>query len=220
MGKRLTAVLAFALCLAAALPAAGQDSDTSQFQLNAALLAAARNGDEATVRRVVEKGASVDSRNRAGDTALLIFVRKSNLPMTQYLIARGANVNQPNLDKVTPLMTAAYNGDLEVFKALLAAGADVSPRDQVFKTAMVYAAGKGHAPIVQGDGGAAARPRRGCVANRRAGEDGGRHRRGDGASGYRRVAEKRLTTQRRGLSTKAKISPAGKAIGAVESNLS
>jgi hypothetical protein len=45
-------------------------------------------------------------------------------------------------------MAAAYGGDAGIARALLEHGADVKLRDQLFKTAMVYAAGQGNTEIV------------------------------------------------------------------------
>ena len=54
----------------------------------------------------------------------------------------------PNLARVTPLMSAAFDGHVAVMRLLLERGAATEPIDQVDKTAMVYAAGAGHADCV------------------------------------------------------------------------
>ena len=119
-----------------------------ELSLNAQLLAGARNGDEALVRRALEGGAAPNSRNRTGDSALMIFIRKGNAPMVDLLLGKGADVNLRNLDKVSPLMTAAYHGYAGIARVLLDRGADVTAEDQIGKTSMVYAAGQGHSEIV------------------------------------------------------------------------
>ena len=122
--------------------------DTTELSLNAQLVAGARNGDEALVRRALEAGAAPNSRNRAGDTALMIFIRKGNAQMVDLLLGKGADVNLRNLDKVSPLMAAAYHGHAGIARVLLDRGADMTAEDQIGKTSMVYAAGQGHSEIV------------------------------------------------------------------------
>src|SRR5258708_896498 len=92
---------------------------SAELSLNAQLLAGARNGDEALVRRALEAGAAPNSRNRAGATVLMMFIRKGNAPIVDLLLAKGADVNLRNVDKVSPLMTAAYHGHAGIARALL-----------------------------------------------------------------------------------------------------
>ena len=125
-----------------------QSQTQSELNLNAQLLVAAHNDDIATVRRVLEEGAVVDSRNRSGDTALIIFTGKGNAELAKLLIDKGADINLRNLDKVSPLMTAAYGGHAGIARMLLENGADASVADQLGKTAMIYAAGQGHTEII------------------------------------------------------------------------
>ena len=101
------------------------------------------NGFEATVRRALDAGAAINSRNRAGETVLLIFARKDNLPMVELLISRGADVNQPNLERVTPLMAAARVGDVASAEALLDRGADPNAVNKDGWTALMAAAAAG-----------------------------------------------------------------------------
>src|SRR6185436_5166933 len=122
--------------------------DPAEVSLNAQLLAGARNGDDALVRRALDSGAAPNARNRAGDTALIIFIRKGNAPMVDLLLGKGADVNLANLDKVSPLMTAAYHGHTDIARTLINSGADVAAADQIGKNAMIYAAGQGHTEIV------------------------------------------------------------------------
>src|SRR4029453_11204476 len=88
--------------------------------INAELLQAVRRGAEATVRALLDQGASLESRNRLGDTPLNIAAKNGHTRLGLLLIERGADVNHKDLSGVTPLMSAAYNGDLELTRALLA----------------------------------------------------------------------------------------------------
>src|SRR6266581_5057351 len=142
--KTLIRKLALSLCLLASVSAGAQDLSP-----NAQLLVAARQGDLAAVKRLLEGGAAVNSRNRLGDTPLLIALKNGNEDMARLAVERGASVNLANLSKVTPLMAASFSGNAELVKMLLQKGADRAAADRVGKTAMVYAAGLGHTAVVE-----------------------------------------------------------------------
>src|SRR5439155_8933325 len=106
--------LALALGVLAALSAGAQDLSP-----NAQLLAAARQGDLAAAKRLLDAGAAVNSRNRLGDTPLLIALKNGYKDMARLAVDRGANVNLANLSSVTPLMAASFSGNAELVKILL-----------------------------------------------------------------------------------------------------
>ena len=128
--------LALSLCLLAPVSAGAQDLSP-----NAQILVAARQGDLAAAKRLLEDGAAVNSRNRLGDTPLLIALKNGYKDVARLAVERGANVNLANLSSVTPLMAASFSGNAELVKVLLEKGAERAPVDRVGKTAMVYAAG-------------------------------------------------------------------------------
>src|SRR5882672_11505989 len=142
--KTLTRKLALSLCLLAPVSAGAQDLSP-----NAQLLVAARQGDLAAAKRLLEGGAAVNSRNRLGDTPLLIALKNGHKGMARLAVERGASVNLANLSSVTPLMAASFSGNAELVKILLEKGAKRAPADRVGKTAMVYAAGLGHTEVVE-----------------------------------------------------------------------
>src|SRR5437899_65104 len=72
--------LALSLCLLA--PVSGGAQDLSS---NAQLLVAARQGDLALAKRLLEGGAAVNSRNRLGDTPLLIALKNGNGDMARHV---------------------------------------------------------------------------------------------------------------------------------------
>lgn len=88
------------------------------------LLAAARKGDLAQVKALVEKGANIEAKTRYDTTPLFFAARNGHLEVVQYLISKGANVNVTDtFYKMSTLMAAADKGGVEVVKALVAAGA-------------------------------------------------------------------------------------------------
>jgi len=111
--------LALSLCLLAPVSAGAQDLSP-----NAQLLVAARQGDLAAVKRLLDGGAAVNARNRLGDTPLLIALKNGYKDMARLAVERGANVNLANLASVTPLMAASFSGNGELVEILLKKGAD------------------------------------------------------------------------------------------------
>jgi len=113
--------LALSLCFLAP-PFRGRTGSFLQRQL----LAAARQGDLAAAKRLLDGGAAVNSRNRwrhaAPDRA-----EERLQGHGAARVERGANVNLANLSSVTPLMAASFSGSTDLVKILLEKGADRSP---------------------------------------------------------------------------------------------
>jgi len=88
------------------------------------LLAAARKGDVAAVKGLLDKGVDVNSKNRYGATALSYACDRGNLELVTLLIERGADVNASDtFYKATPITWATMNGHVDVIKLLLDKGA-------------------------------------------------------------------------------------------------
>ncbi len=141
------AALAAAALVAGSIGIARAQDDT--FSTNLRLLAALRHGDAVAIDRALHDGASVDFRNRLGETPLLAVLKKKRFDLAQALLDKGADVNEAAINGVTPLMAAAYAGNADFVRKLLDKGAVTSPVDRVGKNAMTYAAGEGHTDIVK-----------------------------------------------------------------------
>jgi uncharacterized protein len=115
---------------------------------NARLLAAARAGDQAGVARALSDGASVNARNRIGETVLIIALKNDRPALAMDMLNAGTDVNLAAVNGVTPLMTAAHAGQTDIVRLLLAKGANVTAVDRLQKNAMTYAAGQGRTDIV------------------------------------------------------------------------
>ena len=90
-------------------------------------------------RLLLEKGAEVDGRYAAGNTALMGVCFKGNMDITRMLISEGADVNARNSGGTTPLIFAAMFEQLEVTQLLLQNGADKTMRDAQGNFAYTYA---------------------------------------------------------------------------------
>ena len=81
---------------------------------------------------LVEGGASVESPNADGQTALMIVARTSRVDAARVLLQHGANVNAVEKWRgQTALMWAAAQSQPAMVRALIAAGADVNARAMV-----------------------------------------------------------------------------------------
>jgi ankyrin repeat protein len=129
----------------AALPHGAFAQDLS---VNARMLAAARAGDQTAVGRALADGASVNARNRVGETALVIALQNDRPALAMDMVKAGTDVNLAAVNGVTPLMAAAHAGQTDIVRVLLAKGADIAAVDRLKKNAMTYAAGQGRTEIV------------------------------------------------------------------------
>jgi len=110
------------------------------------LLGAVRTGDEATVTRMLDRGAGVDTSDKDGNTLLILAARSGNEGMVRLLLGRKANPAQRNRYGDTALMAACLAGYLGTAKLLVAAG---SPLNGPGWTPLHYAAFEGHGNVVE-----------------------------------------------------------------------
>ncbi len=118
------------------------------------LFAAARAGDAARIKGLVEAGADVHGADEQGETVLMHAAQQGHAAAVEALIAAGANVNAVTPQGWTALARAAYNGDagrgyVEVIEALHRAGAALDVRIFFGITPLMLAAGGGDAAVVE-----------------------------------------------------------------------
>ncbi len=113
------------------------------------VVAAARAGDSATVRTLLDAGRmDVDTPEPDGTTALHWAAHRDDPAIVELLIGAGADVNLTNDYGVTPLSLACTNRSAEVVARLLDAGADPEARTEG-ETALMTAARTGSVDVVQ-----------------------------------------------------------------------
>ncbi|MHC4157771.1 MAG: ankyrin repeat domain-containing protein [Planctomycetota bacterium] len=88
----------------------------------------------ADVKRMLENGADIDSRDYEGMTPLHLVAFLGHERTARLLIHRGADVNAMNDKGETALHLAAEGGWLEIIKLLLEAGADINIKTKEGKT--------------------------------------------------------------------------------------
>ena len=108
-----------------------------------ALIAAARNGDVAQVKALLDDGGDPNAQDEFGNTALMSAAINNDPPMGKYtavveaLLAAGANPDiQHKIFGHPALMSAVTNRDLPTIRALLAGGANRNLRDRNGRTAL------------------------------------------------------------------------------------
>lgn len=93
------------------------------------LNAAARKGDVAAVKALLDKGISPDAKWRYGMTALFPAAERGHMEVVKLLLERGANVNaQDRFYNATPITWAIGKGHVEIVQLLLEKGAQNSAR--------------------------------------------------------------------------------------------
>jgi ankyrin repeat protein len=116
-----TALLAL-LALSLAASAAAQDAKQA---LNEQLYEAARKGDAAEVKSLLDKGADVNAKFRYGATALFKAAERGNTEVVKVLIERGADVNvKDTFYGATALSWALQKGHTGVILAILSKSAE------------------------------------------------------------------------------------------------
>jgi hypothetical protein len=133
--RRLIALFVFAFIITP--PARAQN-------VNEDFLAAARKGDVAKLRELLDKGADVNAKTQYGATALAYACDKGHVEVVKLLLERGANVNvKDTFYGEMPLGWALQRDNVEILKLLLDKGAQ--GRDRV----LMYGVRKGKIDIVK-----------------------------------------------------------------------
>jgi ankyrin repeat protein len=90
------------------------------------LMAAAWRGDADRLRWLLERGASIDAPDAAGETALHYAALAGREAAARALCEAGARVDARGMDGDTPLTNASEGGHVDVVRLLLTAGADAN----------------------------------------------------------------------------------------------
>jgi len=120
-------------------------------ELNAALLAAAREGNYNGVQGLLAQGAYIDTVDDHNRTPLAWAVSEGHAPIVKLLLDRGASMTILPSDSRTMMLLhiAAAWGHADVAEALLDAGAEVDAKTDVLFTPLRFAAQSGHDDVVE-----------------------------------------------------------------------
>jgi ankyrin repeat protein len=123
-------------------------ADITADQLNSALFSAAEVGCQELVRAVLEAGASLEARDRLGDTPLAYASRAGQRAMVELLLSVGAQIDSRDISGDTALYLAAEGERQATVAFLLTRGADPNLPGRGGATPLVAAARKGNDRIV------------------------------------------------------------------------
>lgn len=114
-----------------------------------ALVRQAEAGDLSALRRLLDAGVPVDTRDARGRTALLAATHANHIDVAQLLIQRGADVNAKDEMQDSPFLFAGAQGRFEILRLTLGAGADLKSTNRYGGTALIPAAHHGHVETVR-----------------------------------------------------------------------
>ena len=98
---------------------------------DAALHIVTRRRDTPWMSLLISRGAAVDIKDKAGNTALILAAELGFVDGVQLLLARKANANAANNQGETPLIKAVHARDASSARLLLAAGANPDQTDSI-----------------------------------------------------------------------------------------
>ena len=113
-----------------------------------ALIEAAKSGDRAALKSLIQKKADVNAADADGTTALHWAAYHDDLDSVDLLIKAGANVNAANDLGATPLWNAGMNAGAPIARRLLDAGANPNLGLLAGETPLMVAARSGKADMV------------------------------------------------------------------------
>lgn len=141
-GMGLLRVLVVAAVVVSAHPASVRAASGT------AVIEAAKNGDAAALRALIQQGSSVNTAAADGATALHWASYRDDVNAAEVLLRAGANVNAANDLGATPLWVASVNGSSAMVTRLLQAGADPNHALLFGETPLMAASRSGNPDVV------------------------------------------------------------------------
>jgi ankyrin repeat protein len=129
MLSRLTAVVLLIATLSS-LGCSKKPTASELAELNRELHQAVERHDVASARRLLKKGANIESTTYNDMTPLGVAASDDDLPMVQLLLQKGARVHTKDHSLETPLMHAAYGGHTEIVRLLLKQNPDLADKNE------------------------------------------------------------------------------------------
>ena len=96
-------------------------------------------GNLSDVQLAISNGASINSRNKFGETALMKASYHGHFKIVKYLIENGADVNAKSKIGTTALMEGVLNNNINITKYLIENGADVNAKNIANVNALMIA---------------------------------------------------------------------------------
>lgn len=103
------------------------------------LMIAASRGYNFEVRKMLLKGADIETETEEGATPLIIAVSAGHLDVVKTLLAYGADPDKITNDGMSSLLISAKNNNVDMAEVLIRYGADINITDKNQATALHYA---------------------------------------------------------------------------------
>lgn len=126
----------------------GPQNNLHDSALDLALQTAAQHGRTAIVRSLLEKGASLDTKDELGRSPIHLAALQGNAEAVNVFLNSGADADTKDIHGQTPLWQAAANGHEEVVLLLLEKGANPEIKDIRDTTPLSIALSSGHEAVV------------------------------------------------------------------------
>jgi ankyrin repeat protein len=116
---------------------------------DAALLAAARDGDADAVALALRAGADIEARDTSSRTALLLAATHDHVDLARLLVAMGASADALDGRHDTPWLVTGVTGSVAMLEALLPARPDLTIRNRYGGVSVIPASERGHVDYVR-----------------------------------------------------------------------
>lgn len=117
--------------------------------MTAQLFVAAEKGNTAEVLKLLKDGASVNSQDERGRTAIMAATHRNQVDTVKVLIQAGADIHIRDNMLDNPFLYAGAEGLLNILKLTIEAGADTKITNRYGGTALIPAAERGHVEVVK-----------------------------------------------------------------------
>ncbi|WP_082631761.1 ankyrin repeat domain-containing protein [Cytobacillus praedii] len=121
----------------------------AELDRNEQLIQAAERKETETIKRLVEEGIDINTKDSEGRTAIMIATYNNDVDTAKVLIKAGADVNiQDNL-KNNPFLYAGAEGYVEILKLTIESGADPTITNRYGGTALIPASEHGYVNVIK-----------------------------------------------------------------------
>lgn len=122
--------------------------DLSKRELDRRLIAAARDDDVTTARRLIEAGADIEARDANRRTPLLLAATADNAAVARLLVDMGADPDALDNRNDSAWLVTGVNGSVRMAKIIAAAKPDYGVLNRFGGTSLIPASERGHADYV------------------------------------------------------------------------
>ena len=113
------------------------------------LIKAAKGKEADTVRRLIEEGVDINTKDSEGRTSTMIATYNNDAETAKILIDAGADVNIQDDMENNPFLYASAEGYVEILKLTIKAGADPSITNRYGGTALIPASEHGYVDVIK-----------------------------------------------------------------------